>query len=47
MLQLSVLALALCAGTLVEPFRVADHQPGHNQRQGCAAMALDGDFAGD
>ena len=45
MIQLSVLALTLCAGTLVEPFRIAEAEPGHNQRQGCAAMASDGHFA--
>ncbi|MQY70693.1 hypothetical protein GH141_02010, partial [bacterium] len=45
MLQLSVLALTLCAGTLVEPFRIAEAELGHNQRQGCAAMTSDGHFA--
>jgi len=45
MIQLSVLALTLCAGTLVEPFRIADSEQGHHQ--GClrAAMASDGHFA--
>ncbi len=45
MFSISLLALTLWGGVLVEPFRVADHQPGHNQRQGCAAMASDGHFA--
>jgi hypothetical protein len=45
MLQSSVLLLALCAGTLVEPFRIADAEQGHHQ--GCVrtAMAPDGHFA--
>jgi hypothetical protein len=45
MLQSSVLFLALCAGTLVEPFRVADAEPGHHQTCVRAAMAPDGRFA--
>jgi len=45
MLNISLLALALCGGVLMEPFRVADHQPGHNQKYVCAAMASDGHFA--
>ncbi|MBA7596611.1 hypothetical protein ES703_03589 [subsurface metagenome] len=45
MLNISLLALALCGGVLVEPFQVADHQPGHNQKYVCAAMASDGHFA--
>jgi hypothetical protein len=45
MINISLLALALWGGVFVEPFQVADHQPGHNQRQGCAAMASDGHFA--
>jgi len=45
MINISLLALALCSGVLVEPFRVADHQPGHQQVYGCAAMAPDGHFA--
>jgi hypothetical protein len=45
MLQSSALLLVLCAGTLVEPFRIAEAEPGHHQ--GClrAAMASDGHFA--
>jgi len=45
MFQSSVLLLVLCAGTLVEPFRIAEAEPGHHQ--GClrAAMASDGHFA--
>ncbi len=45
MLNISLLALTLCGGVLVEPFQVADHQPGHQQVYGCAAMASDGRFA--
>jgi len=45
MLNISLLALTLYGGVLVEPFRVAEHQPGHNQIYGCAAMASDGHFA--
>ena len=45
MFNISLLALTLCGGVLVEPFRVADHQPGHQQVYGCAAMASDGHFA--
>ena len=45
MLQLSVLALTLCAGTLVEPFRIAEAEPGHHQSYPCVAMAPDGHFA--
>jgi len=45
MLNISLLALALCSGVLVDPFQVADHQPGHQQVYGCAAMASDGHFA--
>jgi len=45
MIQLSVLALTLCGGVLVEPFQVAEHQPGHNQKYGCAAIASNGHFA--
>jgi len=45
MLNIGLLALTLCGGVLVEPFRIADAEPGHHQ--GClrAAMALDGHFA--
>ncbi|TKJ44015.1 hypothetical protein CEE36_02530 [candidate division TA06 bacterium B3_TA06] len=45
MLNISLLALTLCAGTLVEPFRIAEAEPGHHQ--GClrTAMASDGRFA--
>jgi hypothetical protein len=45
MFQSTVLFLALCAGTLVEPFRIADAEPDHHQ--GClrVAMASDGHFA--
>jgi|GEM_PF-586668 len=45
MLNISLLALALCGGVLVEPFQVAERQPGHNQKYVCAAMASDGHFA--
>ncbi len=45
MLNISLIALTLCGGVLVEPFQVADHQPGHQQVYGCAAMASDGRFA--
>jgi len=45
MLNISLLALVLCGGVLVEPFRIADHQPGHNQIYGCVARASDGRFA--
>ena len=45
MINISLLALALCSGVLVEPFRVAEHQPDHSQVYGCAAMASDGRFA--
>ncbi|MEA3312348.1 MAG: hypothetical protein U9Q76_09055 [candidate division WOR-3 bacterium] len=45
MLSISLLALALCGGVLVEPFRIAEAEPDHHQ--GClrAAMASDGHFA--
>jgi len=45
MIQSTVLFLALCAGTLVEPFRIAQAEPGHHQTYPCAAMAPDGHFA--
>jgi len=45
MLNISLLALALCSGVLVDPFQVAERQPGHNQKYVCAAMASDGHFA--
>ncbi|MCK4333255.1 hypothetical protein KAX06_00550, partial [candidate division WOR-3 bacterium] len=45
MIQTTVLFLALCAGTLVEPFRIAQAEPGHHQTYPCAAMAPDGHFA--
>ncbi|MCK4334923.1 hypothetical protein KAX06_09110, partial [candidate division WOR-3 bacterium] len=45
MFSISLLALTLCGGVLVEPFRVADHQPDHHQTYACAAMAPDGHFA--
>ncbi len=45
MINISLLALTLWGGVLVEPFRVANHQPGHNQGPGCAAMASGGHFA--
>jgi len=45
MLSISLLALTLWSGVLVDPFRVADRQSGHNQIYGCAAMASDGRFA--
>jgi len=45
MLNISLLALTLCGGVLVQPFRIAEAEPGHHQ--GClrAAMAPDGHFA--
>jgi len=45
MIHISLLALTLCGGILVEPFRIADSEPGHHQ--GClrAAMVSDGRFA--
>jgi len=45
MFNISLLALTLCGGVLVEPFRIAEVEPGHHQ--GClrAAMASDGHFA--
>ncbi|MCK4232068.1 hypothetical protein KAX21_03885, partial [candidate division WOR-3 bacterium] len=45
MIQSTVLFLALCAGTLVQPFRIAEAEPGHHQSYPCAAMAPDGHFA--
>jgi len=45
MLQLSVLALVLCGGTLVEPFRIAQAELDHHQTYPCAAMTPDGHFA--
>ncbi|TKJ41352.1 hypothetical protein CEE36_08535 [candidate division TA06 bacterium B3_TA06] len=45
MLNISLLALALCGGVLVEPFRIAERQPDHHQTYACAAMAPDGHFA--
>ncbi|MQY70971.1 hypothetical protein GH141_03455, partial [bacterium] len=45
MIQSTVLFLALCAGTLVEPFRIAQAEPGHHQTCFLAAMAPDGHFA--
>ncbi len=45
MINISLLALTLWSGVVVEPFQVADHQPGHEQRYVCAAMAPDGHFA--
>jgi len=45
MINISLLALALCGDVLVEPFQVAEHQPDHSQVYGCAAMASDGHFA--
>jgi hypothetical protein len=46
MFQSTVLFLALCAGTLVEPFRIAEAEQGHHQ--GClrAAMTPDGSPVG-
>jgi len=45
MINITLLALTLCGGVLVEPFRIAEAEPGHHQ--GClrAAMASDGHFA--
>jgi hypothetical protein len=45
MLNISLLALTLCAGTLVEPFRIVEAEPGHHQVRVRAAMAPDGHFA--
>jgi len=44
MLNISLLALTLWGGVLVDPFQVAEHQPDHSQVYGCAAMASDGRF---
>ena len=45
MINISLLALTLCGGILVQPFRIADSEQGHHQ--GClrVAMASDGHFA--
>ena len=45
MLNISLLALTLCGDILVEPFRIADSEPGHHQVCVRAAMAPDGHFA--
>jgi len=45
MLSISLLALTLCGDVLVEPFRIAEAEPGHHQGQLRAAMAPDGHFA--
>jgi len=45
MISMSLLALTLCGGVLVEPFRIADSEPGHHQTCVRAAMAPDGHFA--
>jgi len=45
MINISLLALTLCGGVLVEPFRIAEAEPGHHQGQLRAAMAPDGHFA--
>ncbi|TET22975.1 MAG: T9SS type A sorting domain-containing protein [Candidatus Stahlbacteria bacterium] len=45
MLNISLLALTLCGDILVQPFRIADSEPGHHQGWLRAAMAPDGHFA--
>jgi hypothetical protein len=45
MLNISLLALTLCAGTLAGPFRIAEAEPNHHQVCVRAAMAPDGHFA--
>ncbi len=45
MLHLSLITLALFGGILVEPFRVAEAEPGHHQVHLRVAMAPDGHFA--
>ncbi len=45
MLNISLIALTLCGGVLVEPFRIAEAELGHHQTYPCAAMAPDGHFA--
>jgi hypothetical protein len=45
MLNITLLALILCGGVLVEPFRIAEAEPGHHQKCLRTAMAPDGHFA--
>jgi hypothetical protein len=45
MFLLSVLSSILFQGFSVEPFRVGDAEPGHNQTGICSAIASDGRFA--
>ena len=45
MLSISLLALTLWGDILVQPFRIADAEPGHHQVYLQAAMAPDGRFA--
>jgi len=45
MLNISLLALTLWGGVLVEPFRIAEAEPGHHQVYLRTAMASDGRFA--
>jgi len=45
MINITLLALTLCGGVLVEPFRIAEAEPGHQQVCLRAAMASDGHFA--
>jgi len=45
MLSINLLALILCGGILVQPFRIADSEPVHHQGWLRAAMAPDGQFA--
>ena len=45
MLNIGLIALILCGGVLVEPFRIAQAELGHHQSYPCAAMAPDGHFA--
>ncbi|MBA7600429.1 hypothetical protein ES703_07481 [subsurface metagenome] len=45
MLNIGLLALTLCGGLLVQPFRIAEAEPGHHQGYLRTAMAPDGDFA--
>jgi len=45
MINISLLALTLCGDILVQPFRIAEAEPGHHQTCVRAAMASDGHFA--
>jgi len=45
MINISLLALTLCGGVLVQPFRIAEAEPDHHQGCRRVAMASDGHFA--